>query len=274
MKTVDELLRESLVNWASEDTENPVKKDVLLRMGQENWREELYATTSNMDRIEPNAPKVEYNKPQEEELEEWYKNLLKYIHTEMKKEYMDNFPVTKWGMKRINVTGAYRFGPVNAWNEIFMQFEISYKNGILFWDITNDRGKVNPKKFDKFPTIIANVCKEHGHDFLVRKKSKGFGIMSKTGNRSKSLYNLFSVIQNIHPKLEGEKVRRMYTIGNDAHGNMFLFYNKKKIFELIPFDAQDGLHIRIKEIDNPAICLIVKSELDTKELRKLVYSKL
>lgn len=276
MKTVDEFLRETLVNWALEDIENPVKKDALLRMRQENWREELYAETSNKDMIQLATPKAAYSKPQEIEIEieEWYKNLLKEIHTEMKKEYIDNFPVTKWGMKRINTTGAYQFGPLNAWNEIFTKFEIGYKNGIIFWDVKNYRGKVNPKHFDKFPTIIANICKKHGYDFLVRKSSKGFGIMRKTGDRSKTLYNLFSAIQNIHPKSGEENTRRIYTIGNDAHGNLFLFYKKKKILRLIPADVQDGVQILIKEMDNPVTRLILKNENDTKELKKLVYSKI
>lgn len=265
MSIADEILRESLINWALEDLEHPIKRNVLLNMSESNWRDHLYKKTLLKSIEKKNhfsvdeflksfekSQKIEESKPQQEdEIEEWLKVLYKEMYFEIKKEYFKKFQAKRWGMYRINTTGGYRLGPLNAHNQVFMNFKLLYKNGILFWDVSDHRGKVYGRSFGEIPAILSRVVKKQGYDFLIRKNSKKFAIMTPTGTNSSILLNYLRQMKNAN-----------LSIGNDEHGNLWIYDEKKKVYEVESNERDNGLEILIKTKDTSDIIYVIKKSED------------
>lgn len=234
--SIDELLRESLINWALEDIHDGVKRATLEYMSKPNWLHFLYCEerVKTVKKVELPVytpaqllqPAVKKPLPEFEE-EEWVKNLLKAIHYALKQAYHTRFPVKKWGMRRINTTGMYVLGPMNDFGEIFFKFKVGVKDKVVYWDLENHRGKIRPKGFEAVPRVILEVVKAQGMDFLIRKHSKGFGVMHYSGTSSKQALALLVALK------EAE-----VGIGSDAHGGLWLQAGKKKRYRLA-WEARD-----------------------------------
>lgn len=232
---IDIFLRESLMDWALEDIHHPIKRSTLVALSKPNWLSSLYQHETIIQHIKDSQKNEELKKettketscfPQKPEVfieEEWIQTLLKNIHYALKKQYAHHFEVTKWAMRRINTTGMYVCGPVNAYGEIFFKFKLGVKQHTVYWDLENYHGKIRPKGFEGVPRVILGVLESLGHDLLIRKISKGFGVMLRSGAQSNVLLKCLLTLKNNH-----------IAIGNDAHGTMWIQEGKKKKFRLLP----------------------------------------
>lgn len=247
---IDVFLRTCLINWALEDIQHPIKRNTLTCMSQDNWMHYLYSQEKEDAkepektlRLYPHEKKNLYrdNAFKQEAFVEpaWAQELLKAIYFALKKAYRGKFEVSKWKMRRINTTGMYVLGPVNSFGEVFFKFKVGIKNNIVFWDLENHRGKIRPKGFEGVPRVILSAVEKSNHDFMIRKISKGFGMMLYSGKKSKKLLQLLL-------DLKGENIG----IGNDPHGNMWIQEGKKKLFRLeTDIDEQD-VHWLISNKEN------------------------
>lgn len=302
MQNIDTFLREMLIDWALEDLNHPIKYNTLSMLSKEDWRTHLYQSEKAKrsdtikERLKEELIRLEQLEspkgillgqiPTKEELKKeaiegyrtsyplqskipyqsptdlWLQTLLKEIHVEIKAAYKHKFQVNKWAMKKVETTGAFYLGPVNAWNEVFMRFEILYKDGVVFWNIKTNRSKVNPKHFPHIPFIIKRAVKKLGHDFLVRKSSKGFGYMLQTGVKSEEKLDWFFHLREAEIQ-----------VGNDAHGNLGIYNGKKKKYAVDFADEIQTITMTVREIESREIVLCMKGIEDIPVLCKLIQTK-
>ena len=255
MYTVDQLLQKTLIDWAFNDVQHPVKKDALIRMHAENWEQQLYAENDSMPLIKEENPTVILQQNRAAEHPQWLKTLVKKIAFETRKMYADNFETDEWDMDIVSTSKSFKFGPINHHKQIFFQFIVHYKDGFLFWDIRTNFSKVNPKHFPQFSQIIRQIVYSEGLDFVIKKSAKVMGRFNYTNEKSKQLCNLIQEMKN-HQVL----------IGNDAHGNVFIMKNKKKVFKLEPTSQNGKALFAVLDKESHDLLCYLKDVNDIKKL--------
>lgn len=265
MDKLDQFLREMLIEWAWTDINHPIKQKVLVNMHQPNWMDYLYqdekpyeSKTEIINDMTERTKEKLATKPKEDEIEEWLKDVYKAIYFATKKEFASKFETNKWKMKKINTTGMYEYGPKNHWDEIFFRFRIGYKDGILYWDMLNHLGKINPIEFRHFPDIITKTIQNLGCDILVRKNSKSFAFMKSTGEASNQLFRLLKQIKD-----EG------MGIGNDAHGGLWIQEGKKKKFRITPLIENKKVKLMITNKETDIKIMEIENTEEVLEMKKI-----
>ena len=276
---IDQLLRESLVNWALEDLFHPIKRATLEQMSRSDWHQHLYRDEEEKEAMKkwqtPNQKRhalqemIRVKGAEQDQLEPdvfteevWVQDLLKAIFYALKEAFHGEFEANYWGMRRMNQTGMYVLGPKNAYGDIFFRFKIGVKNGMVYWSMEKNGRKVRPKGFEHVPQILKETVQACGHDLLIRRNSKNYGLMLPTGNQSRKLLIRLRQMKEI-----------AINIGNDAHGTLWIQDDRKrKKLRLLPATSENfSLWQVLKKETDQVLAEVVDTE-DVLHLKKQLTS--